>query len=143
MPPVGHFFELEDDFWTDLKLRSSCFETTDAFFAKICRKMPVCSSFWRQLFLTINYHFWLLATGWFLVTVCLPTVWEQPKSIVPILVCSSTSNTCNNRSHNALKPDTCLSFESMWRSVIDEEQVGTCIIFWVQNLAPTWLVASA
>ena len=55
--PVGQFFELEDDFWTDLKLRSSCLETTDAFFAKICHKMPVCSSFWRQLFLTINYHF--------------------------------------------------------------------------------------
>ena len=55
--PVGQFFELEDDFWTDLKLRSSCLETTDAFFAKFCHKIPVCSSFGRQLFLTINYHF--------------------------------------------------------------------------------------
>ena len=33
MPPVGQFFELEDNFWTESKLRSSCFETIDAFFA--------------------------------------------------------------------------------------------------------------
>ena len=111
------------------------------FLLKIAARCPFVAVFGGFLF-DNKLPFWLLATGRFLVTVCLPTVQEQPKSIVPILVCSSTSNTCNNRSHNALEPDTCLSFESMWSSVIEEEQVGTCIVFWVQKLAPAWLVAS-
>ena len=122
MPPLGQFFESEDDFWTESKLGSSCFETTDAFFAKICHKMLVCSSFGGRLFLTVNYHFRLLVTGRLLATRCLPTVWEQPKYIEPILVRSSTSNTPNNRSNNALKSDAYLSFESMWSDVIEEEQ---------------------
>ena len=38
MPPVGQFFESEDDFWTESKLRSSYSETTDAFLLKFAAR---------------------------------------------------------------------------------------------------------
>ena len=51
MPPVGQFFELEDNFWTNLKLRASCFETTDALFLlKIAVRCPFVAVFGGNCF---------------------------------------------------------------------------------------------
>ena len=48
--PVGQFFELEDDFWTDLKLRSSCLETMDAFLLKFAIRCPFVAVFGGNCF---------------------------------------------------------------------------------------------
>ena len=50
IPPVGQFFELEDHSCTGLKLRSSCFEITDAFLLKMVVRCPFVAVFGGNCF---------------------------------------------------------------------------------------------